>query len=480
MEKSASDRPAIFSRGQSGALGTRSGTMTSSNIATLPVADQARVHDQAQERADDHARSQAPEPTEECDQFIPVRKSDILDALIDHGGLAGPAEHEKFRRFWRQLGSIYHYVYFDQLEKLRDDYYYFNPELDESTHIDAETLERLHTELDSTLSEALKDANFVEVPHPDIALAHAQRHTLQVQIETPMDDYREIRFFHRGHHTEMVEVPRWFGLRRRKVEVSVYDHVIVMVMMKRKNELSKRQLRRLGKSKLRPGSIMIKYFRNIARSDLNMLFPEVRVVMSAFDKVSLGLPALVGGIPVILNLVPTITALFLLIGFYLGITGEVEHDAIKQAFAALSGLAALGGFILRQWLRYQAQSLKYQKAISDNVYYRNINNNTGIFDYIIGMAEEQEGKEVFLAYYFLLTASAPLAQAELEQRIEHWLRETFKLDVAFGVDNALRMLNDLGLLKRNGNSLSVPALDEAILVLDRLWAKFFPVSDSAA
>jgi len=42
------------------------------------------------------------------------------------------------------------------------------------------------------------------------------------------------------------------------------------------------------------------------------------------------------------------------------------------------------------------------------------------------------------------------------------------------------MLNDLGLLKRNGNSLSVPALDEAILVLDRLWAKFFPVSDSAA
>jgi hypothetical protein len=251
-------------------------------------------------------------------------------------------------------------------------------------------------------------------------------------------------------------------------------------MMKRKSELTKRQLKRISKCKLRPGSILIKYFRNIARADLNMLFPEVRVVMSAFDKVVLGLPAIAGGIPIILNLLPTVTVLFLVIGFYLGISGEVEQDAIKKAFAALSGLAALGGFILRQWLRYQAQSLKYQKAISDNIYFRNINNNAGIFDYIIGMAEEQEGKEVFLAYYFLLTAGAPLAQAELEGRIERWLKETFKLDVEFGVDNALRLLGDLGLLKRQGDQLSVPALNEAIVVLDRRWAKFFPVPDQGA
>ena len=61
-------------------------------------------------------------------------------------------------------------------------------------------------------------------------------------------------------------------------------------------------------------------------SDLNMLFPEVRVVMSAFDKVVLGLPAVAGGIPIILNLLPTMTVLFLVVGFYLGLTGEVEHD----------------------------------------------------------------------------------------------------------------------------------------------------------
>jgi hypothetical protein len=417
--------------------------------------------------------------SEERERFIPVRKSDLLDALMDHGGLGSQKERDAFHRFWRQLASIYHYSCFDQLEKLRDDYYYFNPELGASLHLDGDALERLHGELDETLAQVLKEANFVELPHSDIEQAHSRRHVLQVQIETPTEDYREVRFFHRGHHTENVEVAGWFGLNRRTVRVGVYDHVAILVMIKRPEELSKSQLKRLAKNKLRPGSILIKYFRNVAAADLNMLFPEVRVVMSAFDKVVLGLPAIAGGIPIILNLLPTITVLFLVIGFYLGVSGEVENDAIKKAFAALSGLAALGGFIFRQWLRYQRQSLKYQKEISDNIYFRNVNNNAGIFDYIIGQAEEQETKEVFLAYYFLLTAPEPLTQPDLEDRIERWLRERFHLDVTFAVDNALRMLGDLSLVKREGEKLTVLPLNSAITVLDRVWAKFFPVPSAA-
>ena len=77
---------------------------------------------------------------------------------------------------------------------------------------------------------------------------------------------------------------------------------------------------------------------------------------------------------------------------------------MKAAFAALSGLVALdrlracgSGCVI------SAQSLKYQKELTDNIYFRNVNNNAGIFDYIIGAAEDQECKEAFLAYYFLRT-----------------------------------------------------------------------------
>jgi hypothetical protein len=154
----------------------------------------------------------------------------------------------------------------------------------------------------------------------------------------------------------------------------------------------------------------LKCFRNIERPDVNMLFPNVRVVMSAFDKIFLGVPAVVGVIPIFLNLLPTFTVLFVVIGFYLGFTGAVGDDELKKALAALSALFALGGFALRQWMKYQRQSLMYYKEISDKIYFRNVNNNTGVFDYIIGAAEDQDFKETILAYYFLLTGGATTAR----------------------------------------------------------------------
>jgi hypothetical protein len=64
------------------------------------------------------------------DHFIPARKIDVIDALIAHGAKAGGHDAEKFRQLARLLGAIYHYEYFDQLERLRNDYFYFNPEID--------------------------------------------------------------------------------------------------------------------------------------------------------------------------------------------------------------------------------------------------------------------------------------------------------------------------------------------------------------
>ena len=67
--------------------------------------------------------------SEERDQFIPIRKSDIIAGLTKSGLLVGCDQHEKFRQLCRLLGAIFHYEYFERLETLRDDYYYFNPEI---------------------------------------------------------------------------------------------------------------------------------------------------------------------------------------------------------------------------------------------------------------------------------------------------------------------------------------------------------------
>ena len=129
-------------------------------------------------------------------------------------------------------------------------------------------------------------------------------------------------------------------------------------------------------------------------------------------------------------------------------------------------------------MKFQRQTLIYQKILSENVYFRNVNNNAGIFDYVIGEAEEQECKEAFLAYYFLLAPSGEPTKDALDRRIEAWLKEKFGTDIDFECDDALVKLDKLGLLQRDGGRLSVPPLDEALVRLDRIWDNFFPF-DSA-
>jgi hypothetical protein len=412
----------------------------------------------------------------ERDQFIPVRKEDILGALVEHGPLASEAEREQFRQICRILAAIYHYEYFSQLERLRHDYYYFNPELDPHAHFEPAELERAYADLVHSLDTVLKGANFIEMSHAEVEAAHRERKVMKVEVEAPVDNFREIKFFRRGHHTETIEESTWFGLRKRSHEVVVYDDVVLFVAMKPDAAIaSKRDRKRLRARKIVPGSVLIKYFRNIAATDLNALFPNVRVVMSVFDKLKLGVPALAGAIPLLVNLSSTVTILFLVLGFYLGIVAAVEHDAMKTVFATMSGLVAFGGYMMRQYIGYQRQSLKYQKALTDNIYFRNVNNNAGIFDYIIGAAEEQECKEAFLAYYFLRVAKTPLTQDTLDRAIEIWLKDTFHADVDFEVGDALAKLDRLGLLKRDGEHLSVLAPGETLTRLDRVWDDFFQV-----
>ena len=271
------------------------------------------------------------------ENFIPIRKTDILDALIEHDRLASEDEREKTRQVCRPLAAIYHYEYFDRLEKLRDAYYYFSPELDTQKRFDPATIDRAYAELIESFTSVLKGANFVEMTHAEVEAAHGQRVGARVEVEAPVEDFRDVKFFRRGHHRETVEIPKWYGLRKHAVEATVHDDVVLLVAMKLESEIaSRRERKRLKALRIRPGSVLIKYFRNIVGWDLNALFPNVRVVMSRFDKLFLSVPAVAGAIPILLNLASTVTVLFLVIGFYLGISGAVEQDQMKTAFAAMS------------------------------------------------------------------------------------------------------------------------------------------------
>ena len=420
-------------------------------------------------------------PTDCFDQFIPVRKGDILAALLKQGAFKSADERDKFGRLCEMLAAIAHYHFFKTLERLRGDYYYFSPEVAPHAALDRAGRDRAYADLVRSLGAVLHEANFTEIPHADIREAHRRRSGLRVKIAAPIDDFREVRFWRHGRHSEPFDIVRWFGLRRGQIRAEVYDDVVLMVAMKTPEEIaSPGELRRLARGNIVPGSVLLKYFRNIPVSALNALFPNARVVMSNQDKLSLSVPAIAGGIPILLKLYATITVLFLVIAFYLGQHPTVEQKDMATALAALGGMVALGGFVMQQWIRYQARSLRHQIELTGNVYFRNVNNNVGIFDYLIGAAEDQQSKEAFLAYYFLYAASQPPTAAELDARIGAWLQQTFGLKVRFPVGDALDKLERLGLLRRDRERLLVSPLNGALAQLRGLWAGFLAPEVAAA
>jgi hypothetical protein len=418
------------------------------------------------------AQGEAAAP-ERRDRFIPLRKSDIVGGLVADGCL-DDAEQASLRQFARMLGAIFHYRYFEELDRLRETYFHFDPELDPERA--ASDLDTAYRSLSDEFVRVVTEANFIEISHDEIARAFAEHALVRVKIKAPVEDYRDVRMFRRGHHKETIEIPSWFGLRRRSLEVDVYDDVVLMVATRPDRAVPAEPRKvpsgaRRSRQKIRGGAVLFKYFRHIARGDLEALFPNVRVVMSLFDRLALGVPAIVGGVPILLKLASTLTVLFIVAGFYLGLSGTMHDNDTEQALAALSGLFALGAFVLRQWGNFHRQSLIHQKQLTDNIYYRNINNNSGIFNYLIGEAEEQDWKEALLAYYGLLTAKAPLTREALGARVEQLLAQKLGVRTAFEVDGALARLKDIGLLCEAGDGFSVPSLPDALGRLEAGWVR---------
>ena len=409
------------------------------------------------------------------DRFIPLRKSDLLARLVANGPL-DDGQQADLGRFARALAAVFHHRYFDELDRLREAYFHFDPEVSPTAFRSEADLGPAYRALSDEFVRVLTEANFVEIPHDEIIRAFGEHALVRVKIKAPVDDYRDVRMFRRGHRKETVEIPYLFGLRRRSLDVDFYDDVVLIVATKPDDAAAEPRKPLLGawrretRTKIRGGAVLFKYFRRIARGDLEALFPNARVVMSLFDRFALGVPAIFGGVPILIKLASTLTLLFVVAGFYLGLTGTIHDNDAQQALAALSGLFALGAFVLRQWGNFHRQSLIHQKQVTDNIYYRNVNNNSGIFNYIIGEAEEQDWKETLLAYYGLLTAATPLTRDELGARVEALMMDMFGLPISFAVDDGLGKLRGLNLLNESDGRVSIPPLADAFAHLEAEWS----------
>ncbi len=408
-------------------------------------------------------------------RYIPFRKRDIVEMVLDDGGFKSVGEAEKFRLVCSIIESIFHFEFHELLETLKDVYYPINPDINNSVVLTVEEKDRANSELVGAIQKVLNDANFDKLSESDLERAWKESALVGINVDIDMSTYDFLQVYVRGRRQDKITISKFYGLKKIEAEDEILERVLIMARVK--PEVQKGTAK--GKETLADSdSTIIKLFKDVPLKDLEILFPNSRIVMSMKDKLLLGIPAVAGGVPLLATkVVPAVIAVFLVISAWFGVKGSIDQNMLKQAVAALAALGALGGYLFKQWSKYKTKKLHFQKEISDNLYFRNLVNNAGVFYSLIDAAEEEESKEAFLAYYFLYTAEKALTENELDGRVEKWLEEKHGCVMDFECADALAKLDRLNILERNRDkTLAVSDMDSTLKILDTRWDNYFQYS----
>lgn len=412
-------------------------------------------------------------PPRQRDGFIAARKAELAETIAADAG----AEAANVRDVYRLLGALLHHQAHERLETLKRLYDPLDPDAPPARR---DTSMAAFEAFEAALIEALTRANFAEIDPDTVQTREATKRLTGLSIKPSAAGTRRVRYFARGARDETIEVKRWFGLKRERIDVQTMSDVVVLVGFKAEDEAEARAdrtaLKRMRRG-VRQGAALVKHFRNVAGPELVTLHPGAKPSMRPRDQAMLAGPAVVAGVPVLLNLWPALTVIFAVLAAYFGAQGVIEENELKRALAAVSGLVAVGAFIMRQRLKYEATNLRYQKQLADTVYFRNLANNAGVLDLLVGAGEEQDSKEAFVAYGALLKAEHPLAKGEIDNAAESFLKDKFGLEVDFEIQDALAKIEALGIVARDGGETyraTPPA--EALVRLDAAWDRLFNFS----
>jgi hypothetical protein len=405
------------------------------------------------------------------EHFIPFRKTDIVSMCADE---LDPAERESFHGFAKMLASLLHHRFYDRIEALKDAYHPFNPQSDTRhlSNLDPDQRAAARRRLEEELAAVARAANFTQIDPAEFDRAFSEHSLFRVRLAVDLDAVEKLILFRRGESTVSRELRTLYGLRRQVVTFTNYARVLVYARFKEAEHFDAKKLDRLPFS---PGSTIIKLFQNVPRPDMEMVLPNVQVRMRGIDKLLIGVPAFVSAIVVIVTkLIASIGLLLVLLAFWLGLSDKQPTISQTGLFTLGAGTLAVGGYLIRQVTNFKNRKILFMKALSENLYFRNLDNDAGVFHHLLDAAEEAEVTEAVLAYHFLRTAAAPMTPSELDSRIETWFAQRWRAPVDYEIEDGLRKLRQLSLVTEDGEGrLAAVGLAEAKQHMDHEWDLLF-------
>jgi hypothetical protein len=364
------------------------------------------------------------------ERFIPITLIELQEEvtklqIIDENLLV---------EFTNKLRSYYHTQFYGDLLKLKTNYHPFNPDRDTITlkSFSKEELILKEKRLLDDIVPLLNSANYEQLTQDSINKAIKETSPYGVDVSVNFEEFDNLHLFFRGSaiREEKQRTINSFYLKKELVKTKIYRRLFLFF----KQQVKGKEL------------IYLKLFKDIPQSDLEMLFPNIKVKISLLDKIKLIITG--GG------------------GTIAGTVTLLSKMAVSLEPIAL--LTALGGFLAilgRQITSIFTHRTKYMAKLTKNLYFYNLDNNAGAISHILDTAEDEEVKEVFLAYLFILYAEKSLTKKELDHSIEEFIYNTFSIPMNFEIEDALDKLIRLKLVNENIGKFNAVSIEEALNIL---------------
>ena len=433
--------------------------------------------------------------------FIPYSRQEIIELCIADGKIA-PEEEQNFRDFCNILAAYYHFKLHQSLEVLKANFIPFNPDIDRARTRNKPlhdlSIEQQEDDLIDTFISILERANYYPISKSTLSKALVEGSLFDIKTEVDFDDFERMICYCRGDSSDTVTFKTWnFKTVERKIDI--YRRVVLLIKFKEEQHFKDKPVKD-EELNFKPGKTYVYLYKNLSKLDLEFIFPNVKMSMNWKDRILFGVPAVGAAIPLTLRVIPQ---LILIVGVIIYLTLghqpiselEVKEEDVRNIapliIAILSLTITMGGFAFKQYTAYKNKQIKFQKSVTETLFYRNIANNSGVFKYIIDAAEEEECKEIILAYYHLLANDKPLTPSQLDDRIEAWMEDRFKTKIDFDITKPIRNLEDIkaeikhtekntytikqvALLQRDRSShCQVLSLKEAKQAMDYVWDNIF-------
>jgi len=392
---------------------------------------------------------------------IPLSKEVIFSKFAS--GLSD-GDQDGAKKLFSLINNQIHLEFYQTIEALDRSYEPLNP----NGVCQAETSNPDSSVFIENLKYSLMKANYKELSQVELNEALDASSLFKIRLYVDYSDYQQTVLFTRGESIRKEEVYLFGRFFKREIEFNNYDSVVMFLHLK--DEVIDATLQ----ESCVPGSVVLKMFHNVPKADLEMLFPNTKIRMRLKDKLLIGIPAVISGIAVVATkLGASFIIIGALIGFWLGFSDEPVDLNKTSLLVLMAGIGSIAGYLWKQFSGFNKKKLEFVQALIENLYFKNLDNNEGVYYRLVNEAEKEEVKEVLLAYFYLLQLGEAASVEELDLEIEQWIKKVWGCDVNFDIRDAIGKLRRLNLVAQEGEKIAAVVLSDAVLRLDQRWADCF-------